>query len=51
MPRRRVVERAFAWFGRWRRLSKDYEQLPRVSEALLYIAMSSLLLARLARYP
>jgi putative transposase len=51
MPRRWVVERTFAWFGRGRRLSKDYEQLPRVSEALLYIAMSALMLTRLARYP
>src|SRR5437764_4539998 len=31
-PRRWVVERSFGWFGRWRRLSKDYEALPEVSE-------------------
>lgn len=50
MPHRWVVERTFAWLGRWRRLSKDYEQLPRVSEALLYLVMAKLMLARLARH-
>ena len=32
VPRRRVVERTFAWLGRCRRLSKDYEYLPATSE-------------------
>jgi putative transposase len=49
LPRRWVVERTFAWFGRSRRLSKDYERLPATSEALLYLASIRLLLARLAR--
>jgi hypothetical protein len=34
-PRRWVVERALGWFGRWRRLSKHYEALPEVSEAMV----------------
>jgi putative transposase len=33
-----VVERTFAWLGRYRRLSKDYEHLPESGEALLKIA-------------
>lgn len=35
LPRRWVVERTFGWFGRSRRLSKDYEQLPETSESLI----------------
>jgi putative transposase len=33
------VERAFGWFGRYRRLSKDFEHNPASSEAWIYIAM------------
>jgi putative transposase len=33
-----VVERTFAWLGRYRRLSKDSEHLPESSEAMLKIA-------------
>jgi putative transposase len=45
--RRWVVERTFAWLGRQRRLSKDYERLPEVSESVVYIAMIPLMLNRL----
>jgi putative transposase len=51
VPRRWVVERTFGWLGRFRRLAKDYEFLPATSEALLYLAMSQLLLRRLAARP
>src|SRR5215208_6937217 len=34
-PRRWVVERSLGWFSRWRRLSKDYEALPEVSETMV----------------
>lgn len=48
LPRRWVVERTFAWLGRYRRMSKDYERLPATSEALVYLAGIRLLLRRLA---
>jgi transposase len=49
LPRRWVVERTFAWLGRNRRLSKDYEALPGTEEAWIYLAMIRLMLARMAR--
>lgn len=51
LPRRWVVERSFAWLGRYRRMSKDYEYLTTTSEALIYAAMSRLLLRRLTQHP
>jgi putative transposase len=46
-PRRWMVERTLGWLGRWRRLSKDYEELPEVSEAMVTLAMIRLLAHRL----
>ena len=48
LPRRWVVERTFGWLGRWRRLARDYEELPEVSEAMVKLAMIRLMLQRLA---
>jgi putative transposase len=47
LPRRWVVERTFAWLGRSRRLSKDYERSPESSEAQVYLASARLLLRQL----
>lgn len=49
LPHRWVVERTFGWFGRYRRLSKDYEGLPETSEAMIYAVMTHLMVKRLAR--
>jgi transposase len=44
-----MVERTFPWLGRWRRLSKDDEEVPTTEEAWTYFALSILMLARLAK--
>jgi transposase len=46
-PHRWVVERTYAWFGRNRQLSKEYDHNPRSSESWLYLASIRLLLRRL----
>ena len=48
-PRRWAVERTFAWFGKNRRLSKDYEYLEESSEAWIDLSMIRLFVRRLAR--
>lgn len=47
LPRRWIVERTFGWFNRFRRLSKDYELYPEVSEAMIYGSLIRLLVKRL----
>ena len=49
LPRRWVVERTFAWFGRNPRLAKDFERTVTSSQAWLYLASVQLLARRLAR--
>ena len=47
LPKRWIVERTFGWFGRYRRLSKDYEALTDSSESMIYLAMIHLMVRRL----
>lgn len=48
LPKRWLVERTFAWEGRYRRLAKDYEAVPESEEAWFYLGMIRLMLQRLA---
>lgn len=48
VPQRWVVERTFAWLGRYRRLSKDYERCLYSAEGMIYLASIHLTLKRLA---
>ena len=47
LPKRWTVERTFAWLGKCRRLSKDYEYLITSSEAMIRLAMIGLMTRRL----
>jgi putative transposase len=47
LPHRWIVERTFGWFNRYRRLSKHYEVLTTSGEAMVYIAMITLMTKRL----
>jgi putative transposase len=49
LPRRWVVERTFSWFGRNRRLAKDFENLADTLATFLTLACIQLVLRRLAR--
>jgi putative transposase len=49
LPRRWVVERTFAWLGRCRRLSKDYEETTASGEAFVKLAMIHLMVRRLVK--
>ena len=49
LPRRWVVERTFSWFGRNRRLAKDFENLAETFATFVTIASIQLALRRLTR--
>lgn len=48
LPRRWVVERTFAWLNLYRRLYKDVEYFMHSADTMIYIAMSHLMVRRLA---
>ncbi|MCX7841367.1 MAG: IS5 family transposase, partial [Anaerolineae bacterium] len=43
LPHRWIVERTFGWLNRFRRLSKGYERLAVSEEAMVYLAMITLM--------
>ncbi len=49
LPRRWVVERTLGWFGKYRRLSKDYEDSLASSEGMIRLAMIHVMVRRLSR--
>jgi transposase len=49
LPRRWVVERTFSWFGRNRRLAKDFENLATTLQTFVTLAAIQLAVRRLAR--
>lgn len=48
-PKRWIVERTFAWLGKYRRLSKDYEYNVIFSEGLIYLAMIKTMLKKITK--
>ena len=49
LPKRWIVERTFAWLGKYRLLAKEYEGTIASSEADIYLAMTHLMVRRLAK--
>ena len=49
LPKRWIVERPFSWLDQDRRLSEEYKRLCPTSEAFIHLAMTRLMLRRLAR--
>jgi putative transposase len=51
LPRRWVVERTIAWLMNFRRLTRDYEETTKSSEAWIHLAMIHIMVRRLAPCP
>ena len=49
IPQRWIVERTFAWFESYRRLSKDFEFQPQTSQTMIQLAMIKLMLNRIKK--
>lgn len=46
LPKRWIVERTFAWLGKFRRLAKDFEILKQTAENIIRISMMKITLAK-----
>ena len=51
VPQRWKVERTFGWLNKCRQMSKEYDYLTESSEAWVHLAMTRLMLRRLATQP
>ena len=49
LPKRWIVERTLSWINKYRRLSKDFERFGRTVRNWIFLAMSRLMLKRLAK--
>ena len=49
LPKRWIVERTFAWIGRYRRMSKDYEYKSHTSKIMLFLCLVRTFLKRLSK--
>jgi transposase len=49
LPKRWIVERSFAWIGRNRRLTRDFERYARTVGAFVRLAMIRIMLKRLTK--
>ncbi len=47
-PKRWIVERTFAWLGKFRRLSKDYELILDTSLNMIYLGMVRIMSKRIS---
>ena len=48
-PKRWIVERTFAWVGKCRRLSKDYELISDTSVNMIYLGMTRIMSRRMSK--
>lgn len=48
-PKRWIVERTFAWLGKCRRLSKDYELISDTSVNMIYLGMTRIMSRRMSK--
>ena len=49
LPKRWIVERTLAWLSRCRRLARDYERLEQTVRSFIFLAMTRLMLKRIAK--